>query len=267
MRRIRRAAVAVAAVIGLVSVASAADLPVKAPVKAPVAAPVISWTGFYIGGDIGGAWTSNTGTWTGLPTPADFGINAISGSNGGSSFIGGLHAGFNWQFAPTWVAGIEGDWSWAKARGSFSQGWTLFGTATPAPGAFTNMTSALDWLSSLRARLGYLVMPNLLAYGTGGVAWAKFDYAANNFCNAPCGGPPPYIANPAFSNTQAGYAVGGGLEWAMTNNWTLRGEYIFYRFNSAPSVIVNPGPGFLSSSDSWSSTNVSVARAGLSYKF
>jgi outer membrane immunogenic protein len=268
MRRFRCAALAAVAVVSFASVASAADMPAKVPMytKTPMAPPAYSWTGFYIGGDVGGAWTSNTGTWNmlpaiGLPVSA----NAISGSNGGSSFVGGLHAGYNWQFAPTWVAGIEGDWSWAKASGSFTQPWTFLGTSIINTGLFTNMSSTLDWVSSLRARLGYLVLPNLLAYGTGGVAWGKFDYVASAF-NTGAGG---YNASTAFSSTQVGYTVGGGLEWAMTNNWFLRGEYLFYRFNSAPSVVIPDirTPLDNQSGFSWSSTNVSVARAGLSYKF
>ena len=243
--------------------ASAADLP-PAPVyaKAPAAPPTYSWTGFYIGGDIGGAWTGNTATWDPLPTPGGiaFGVAVISGNNGGSSAIGGLHTGYNWQFAPTWVAGIEGDWSWSKASGSFAQPWTVIPPAVLGGPSFTTMSSKLDWVTSLRARFGYLVTPNVLAYATGGMAWAKFDYAANasGFL---------YSATTSLSDTQAGYAVGGGLEWAITNNWLLKAEYLYYRFNNAPNVVVTAIGSANPSGFSWSGTNVSVARAGLSYKF
>lgn len=264
MRYLSIAVIAAASTIALTQLAFAADLPVKAP--APLAS---NWTGFYIGGDIGGAWSRNTGTFSPLPTPFDFGAFGISGNNGGSGFIGGFHAGYNWQFAPTWVAGIEGDWSWTKASGSFAQIWSL----NPPPGtlvnSFTNMSSTLDWLASIRGRLGYLVTPNLLAYGTGGVAWGKFDYAASD--SNGFSGVNSYTASAAVSCTQAGYVVGGGLEWAITNNWLLRGEYLYYRLNSAPTVVAqnsannrfqNTPSGY-----SWSSTNINVARLGLSYKF
>jgi outer membrane immunogenic protein len=104
------------------NVARAADMPVKALLTP---APVYSWTGLYVGGDLGGAWTSNTATWTPLPLGpfppiANFGINSISASNGGSSFLGALHAGYNWQFVPTWVTGIEGDWSWTKQAAHYA---------------------------------------------------------------------------------------------------------------------------------------------------
>jgi len=230
--------------------------------RLPTAALDVTWTGFYVGGDVGGLWSSNTATWTPLPSPLAFGAFGQSRSNGGSSFVGGLHAGYNWQFVPTWVAGIEGDWSWTKASGSFSQIWALDPPPGTLTGSFTNMNSSLDWVSSLRARLGYLFFHNLLAYGTGGVAWSKIDYAANNSNGG------AYTTSAAVSRTQAGYTVGGGLEWAMTNNLLLRGEYLFYHFNSGPSVIAQSVafPTF-PSGYSWSSTNVSVARVGMSYKF
>ena len=125
------------------------------------------------------------------------------------------------------------------------------------------MGSTLDWVSSLRARLGYLVLPNLMAYGTVGGAWGKIDYAANT-----SGGVIKYNASTAFSSTQGGWVAGAGLEWMIWPNWLLRGEYLYYSLNSSPSVVVTPGfPGALPSGYSWSNTNVSVARAALSYKF
>jgi outer membrane immunogenic protein len=246
--------------------ASAADLsPAPIYTKAPPApaAPIYNWTGFYLGGDVGGAWSSNTATFDPLPTPGGvaFGIAAISGSNRGSSAIGGLHAGYNWQFAPTWVTGIEGDWSWAKAGGSLTGPWVAIPPALlGAPPNFTTMSSKLDWVTSLRARFGYLVTPNVMAYATGGVAWAKLDYSASAIGFL-------YSATTAFSDTQTGYVVGGGLEWAITNNWLLRAEYLFYRFNNAPNVVVTAIGSANPSGFSWSATTLSVARAGLSYKF
>jgi outer membrane immunogenic protein len=264
MRRFSCALLAAVAVIGFASVTHAADMPVKAPPSPPpVAAP--SWTGFYIGGDLGGAWTRNTGTFNPLPTPAAFGFNPATGGDGGSAFIGGFHAGYHYQFAPAWVAGLEGDWSWTSAGGSFSQPWITFPAGPVFPTANSTVSSRLDWVSSLRGRFGYLVTPNVLAYATGGVAWGKFDYTAISINNVPGG----YIATAAPSSIQTGFTLGGGLEWAMTNNWLVRAEYLYYRFSGAPNIAAAPPPifgGFLSGF-AWSSTNVSVARAGLSYKF
>jgi outer membrane immunogenic protein len=125
------------------------------------------------------------------------------------------------------------------------------------------MSSTLDWVSSLRARLGYLVTPNLMLYGTAGGALGKIDYAASN-----SGGIIPYASSVAFSRTQGGWVAGGGLEWMITPNWLLRGEYLYYSLDGAPSAVAAAAnfPGF-PSGYSWSNTNASVARAALSYKF
>ncbi len=243
--------------------ALAADLGPRAYTKAPMmAAPVSTWQGFYIGGNVGGLWTKSDATWTPLPSAAQFGVNTINGDTGHSSFAGGLQAGYNWQFAPNWVGGIEADWSWTKAKSSFTKTWTDFGTATPEPGASTTMSTSLEWFASARARFGYLMMPNLLAYGTGGVAWGKVDYAANNFNDE------DYRTTAAFSGVSAGYVVGGGLECAITGNWLLRGEYPFYRLNTAKSIVATASskPAF-PSGYGWNDTKINQARVALSYKF
>jgi outer membrane immunogenic protein len=242
--------------------ASAADLPLKAP---PISPQADSWTGFYIGGDAGAAWTGANATWTPLPAPAFFGANAISAGINGVGFLGGFHAGYDWQFASAWVAGLEGDWASSHTTGSFTQPLTVFGTSTPVAGSATTMSSTLEWLSSFRGRAGYLVTPNLLAYGTAGAAWARLSYAASATV------PIPYASTTGFADTSTGFVVGAGLTWALTANWSIRGEYLFYRFDSAQNAAA---PGTLTlinsafpSAFSWSNANISVGRAGVSYKF
>jgi outer membrane immunogenic protein len=111
-----------AAFIGLGSASAfAADVASRSYAQAPGAAPTGSWTGFYVGANVGGLWTRDNGTWDPLPSPALFGINTITDTMKGSSAAGGLHAGYNWQFAPTLLAGLEGDWTWTKPSGSFTQ--------------------------------------------------------------------------------------------------------------------------------------------------
>src|SRR6476659_8356282 len=111
MRRLTLPIIAAAYLITFVQLASAADLPAKAPPAMLAPAPVYSWTGFYFGGNVGGAWTQSDGNWIPLPSPAIFGANPISGDFNKSGVIGGVQVGYNWQFAPSWVAGIEGDFS------------------------------------------------------------------------------------------------------------------------------------------------------------
>ena len=93
--------------IGLGSASAfAADVASRSYTQAPSAAPTGSWSGFYVGGHVGGLWTSSDAAWDPLPSPALFGINPIAGTLKGSSAAGGLHAGYNWQFAPTLLAGL-----------------------------------------------------------------------------------------------------------------------------------------------------------------
>ena len=160
-------------IVGLVcitSIASAADLPVKAPPPAPMAPPY-SWTGFYVGGDVGAIRNRSSGEWDPLPNRDFFGELSIAGDLKKTAFIGGLHAGYNWQFAPTWVVGIEGDMSWTDAKGEFTMPWTrLIGGAAGAnrPDAHTSMSIGPDWIATVRGRIGYLVVSNALRISPGG---------------------------------------------------------------------------------------------------
>ena len=191
-------------------------------------------------------------------------IASIDVDTGHSSVAGGFQAGFNWQFAPTWVAGIEADCTWTHAKGSFNGTMTVLAAPpVPLPNSSIALSTQVDWLASVRARLGFLLTPNLLAYGTGGVAWGKVDDAANNDITTS-----GYHTSAALSSTPNGYVLGGGLEWAVTNNWLLRGEYLFYHLNSSQNVIAS-AVGFPSfpSTYSWDSTSINQARAAISYKF
>ena len=97
----------------LVMPAAAADM---APYfKGPVIAPAWSWTGFYGGGDVGGAFSTSTATWNPLPSPAAFGAFPVTGNVGGSGFAGGFFAGYNYQLGNSFVTSIEGDWTGMRA--------------------------------------------------------------------------------------------------------------------------------------------------------
>ena len=143
-------------------------------------APVYSWTGFYIGGDIGALWTRANARRDPLPDVLFFGTFPNTGDLKDTAFVGGVHAGYNWQLSPSWVVGIEADWSWTNAKGSFSQPWVsirmLLGVR---PGTVASMSMGPDWLATVRGRIGYLVMPTALVYFTGGAAWADVDYSAS----------------------------------------------------------------------------------------
>ena len=228
-----------------------------------------AWSGFYVGADVGSAHTRNTATWTPLPNPESFFARGASGNDGGYSFAGGLHAGYNWNFAPAWVAGAEADVSLTHAVGNVTVApWIAPTGAITAPASMTRINSKLTSMSSLRARFGLLLQPTLLAYATGGPAWARIDYTANNGNGV--AGATAYTTDAAAAKTQTGYVLGAGLEWAVTGKWLLRGEYLYYRFNDGPSVVAPDTkgnfPGF-PSGYSWGSTKANVLQVGLSYKF
>ncbi|MDH7795588.1 MULTISPECIES: outer membrane protein [unclassified Beijerinckia] len=194
----RKILLTAAALSAMASTAMAADLPRRAPAPAPApiyVAPIFTWTGFYVGGQIGGGW--------GRSELAGFGYNA-------NGVVGGLHAGYNQQFGMI-VAGVEGDIEATSLKGSGSN---FFGSTfkTRAP-----------WQGSLRARVGVAAFDRALIYATGGVAFASIRNEV--FV-------PPFASS--TSTTRAGWTVGAGVEYAIDNNWSVRAEYRytdFGRFN------------------------------------
>ncbi|MET0606945.1 MAG: outer membrane protein, partial [Beijerinckiaceae bacterium] len=190
---------ATVAVAGLSTASLAADIPSRrvAPVApAPVVyAPAFTWTGFYIG--VQGGYTRGRTT------------GAVSDAIGGESFgydtdggLFGVHAGYNFQFSPMFVAGVEADAEWSG----------LSGSGVTSLGAFGHSTD-IEWQGSLRGRLG-LAFERAMIYATGGLALANIEHAAI--------GP---ISSYSYSDTRAGWTLGGGIEYAVTNNVTIRGEY------------------------------------------
>ncbi|HXE17173.1 MAG TPA: outer membrane beta-barrel protein [Stellaceae bacterium] len=254
----------VAAKIGTV-LAFAAPFVVAAiqPAAAQVPPPT-TWTGFYIGADFGAALASNNATWVPEPEPPTaFGVRVQSQDNTGGGLFGGVHAGYMWQVAPRWVGGGELDWAWSGAKGAFTQDWIAL-AGNVEPNSFTTMGSRLNWISSARGRIGYLVMPDFMVYGTGGLAFGSLDYHALNTNGT------DYTTRLSTSRVQLGFAAGIGAEWAITRNWHARAEYLFYQLEGGPDrQVFSPGTFATTypSRYSWGATNVSAARIGVSYKF
>jgi outer membrane immunogenic protein len=234
MKKISTALLAAASILVLSQAASAADM--SRPVyKAPPlpAAPMWTWTGLYIGGHIGGGWASETATV--LPTGVGVGTDP-------GGFLGGAQIGYNWQINPTWVIGIEGDWSWTGASST-----TAF-TAAGIPGT---VNSDHNWYSTLAGRLGYTSGGPWMVYAKGGGAWMNADYTAT------LGG-----VTSAVSNTRSGWMVGAGLEWMFTPNWTAKVEYNYMDFGTNTYTFLLPA-GTAVNFD----TQVNVVKAGVNYKF
>jgi outer membrane immunogenic protein len=165
------------------------------------------------------------------------------------------------------VVGVEGDISGVRLNNGQQQNLTL---VLPASGMCVGgvvcgnvfISEDIRWLASVRGRVGYAWGPGLL-YVTGGGAWPNVKYSANTLY-------PPVIPvgnfpTNDFTSTRSGPVVGAGYEWMITPNWTLRGEFLHYWFNStAVATVTNTG---FTATYSWSRFDVNEARLALNYKF
>ena len=174
-RRVVVALLAGSAIADIPAAGLAADIPVKAP--PPVAAIVSGWTGFYFGIHGGYGWGGSRDIQTSyLPSPADFNGQPFSTEIAPKGFLGGGQIGYNLQ-SGSLVYGVEADFSWSNVEGSAqSAPFLLFGGAPLNNGSSHTFRQELDWFGTVRARLGFLVSPTMLAYVTGGLAYGRTSY-------------------------------------------------------------------------------------------
>ncbi|MFG1477929.1 outer membrane protein [Xanthobacter sp. V4C-4] len=232
MKRFLLATVALAA---LSAPAAAADLATKYPVKA-IAAPVFSWTGFYIGANFGYGGDQSSHDLSILSVPVGSADATTSGW-----FVGG-QLGYNYQFANNVVVGLETDLQWSNISGQVS-GLNIGGLNWIAG-------SSVDYFGTIRARLGY-AFDRFLPYITGGAAYGNVN-------NSLFPGYGPWGVS--SSSTNWGWTLGAGFEYALTNNWTLKTEYLYVDLGSKDS---GPLGGVVLTSD----TKFNTVKAGVNYKF
>jgi outer membrane immunogenic protein len=258
--------------------AYAADLPVKA---VPPPTPVASWTGFYVGGDAGVGW-SRSGEWTfnDPNTDPNIGNASIVAAPLGAqtsqvAALAGFHAGYNWQFAPTWVVGIEGDYAWSnlsvtRAHEPLSLRSNTTGVVTVTPNTILTMKTDTRALASVRARLGFVGWANTLFYATGGVAFEDEHFRGSENNRGPTFST-NFLAVAETNKWSTGWVAGAGLEKMVAPHVSVRAEYLYYGFNSGATEQANlqPNPGAfpLPFTFNWASQNIQVVRAGVSYKF
>lgn len=251
---------------GLVTAAQAADLPQRnAP---PVFTPpphVFSWTGFYVGANAGYSFGNNgKSVTTGTPGFLALGGAEIPGSlnTRSSGFAGGGQIGYNYQTGP-YVLGVEGDIDYVdqKKTASFTGAGTALGTPIT-----TSFSKKLDYLGTVRGRVGY-AFDRFLVYGTGGLAFG--DVKTSAAVTTPTG----FAWSGSKSDTRVGYAIGGGVEYAFTDNISLRGEYLYYdlgrqRINTTGNAAVQAASALNGVSYSAKTrTEGSLVRAAINYKF
>jgi outer membrane immunogenic protein len=256
-------AIGVSFAIGLAGSAIAADMPM--PVKAPLykAPPVYTynWSGCYIGANVGGAW-SRQDVNSSVPLISDQAPGSATLNT--SSVMGGPHAGCNWQFSPSWVIGIEGDWSATDLNGTAALP-NLSRAGVPFANGGITFGGDTKWLATIRGRLGFVPVSNVLLYGTGGVAWNSTDYSGSDVFLGGC----PNCGTTAFSSTQTGWVAGAGAEWApWSNNWIFRVEYLHYGFDgTTTSTPARPAFAAAPPTFTWNALSIDEVRAGVSFKF
>jgi len=250
--------------------ALAADLPsVKAP-PAYTPPPIQTWTGFYAGLNAGYTFANSTST---SIATADLGVlgglpftSSAAGlfNTNNSGFIGGGQIGYNYQFYNNFLVGIEADIQGIAGSGSTATAWS--GGVLPLITATGFSTSAsLDYLGTVRGRLGYLITPTILLYGTGGLAYGGVNSSTSII--QPFAG--VGVASSAFSDTRVGWTVGGGAEWMFLQNWSAKVEYLYYDLGTIRHSGVLAIPGVIAYGVTQTSHHFDghVVRAGVNYHF
>lgn len=274
-RPILSAAVAIGAIVGI-GAASAADLPARTYTKAPMISPAYNWSGFYIGASVGGDWIQRDDAVLSLPpgTPQLFlpflanGSIPTNYSTSGAGVIGGGQVGYNWQMQNI-VFGVEADISGLSNRNTQTQ---LTNVAAAGFSFALAYSTKVDYLGTVRGRIGAVVSPNVMIYATGGFAYGQVNHTYSETFG-PLGGAP--VVNQTFgsaSHLDTGWTAGAGLEWAVTNNVTIRGEYLYVNLTSdsftTPSNNATCGvPNACSFTLSPSNLGLNIVRAGINYKW
>jgi outer membrane immunogenic protein len=236
--------------------AAAADLPARIPTKAPVMVPTYyNWTGCYLGGYVGGAAQGR-----------DARATDLNGYNGpdtwsykvDSSFIGGGTLGCNYQTGQ-FVFGLEGEVGYLSLKGSGLDPFSPF-----VPLDTTSSTKLGDWYGMITGRAG-IAWDRALLYVKGGAAFVNVSTAVNDPILQPVVG--NIISASSSSNTKATWTIGGGLEYALTDAWSIKGEYMYI---AAPSVDNACGTALVGGGRfCWSHDvpSIHTAKFGINYHF
>jgi outer membrane immunogenic protein len=268
------AALATGAILGI-GAAGAADIPPRTNTKAPATgAEAYSWTGLYVGGNVGGVWAGGSDATNffdpGIADPfPELVNNPEAKAVRNTAVMGGFHAGFNWQMAQ-WVFGAEADFDWTDRKTEFCrEPYRISSACRDLKAGFLAFKEKTEWLASARGRLGY-AWERVMIYGTGGAAWGKIDTSINANClEAGCGlSSFPLDTTANFSDTKLGWVAGGGVEAMLNANLIVRMEYLHYDLGHITNTLnLRVDPAF-PQDITWSrSLRYNTVRLGLSYKF
>jgi outer membrane immunogenic protein len=234
-------------VIGGQAMAADLSLPGAPPPLPPATyfpiAPIYSWSGFYIGGNLGAGW-NNAGF-------SDSSGSTFSTSKPTTTFLGGAQFGANYEFGPSGVVvGAEAMFDWLS---NANYAITATNTGTLATAAINNR-----WLTTATGKLGY-AWDRVLFYGKGGFAWISSSSSGGTV-----GGVPVGISN---NSADWGWTAGLGIEWAFLGNWSVRAEYDYVGLQNQtfglPSSATSP---FANDTINVNNRSIQMISAGLNYK-
>jgi outer membrane immunogenic protein len=245
MNKVLLASIALALGTG---VASAADMPVKAPPYVPP--PAFSWTGCYLGGNIGAAWANSE--WH----DSLFGLDW--GRTSDARFIAGGQIGCNYQFNnPGFVIGLEGQFDWT---GNHDNGVTVVVPVGRRAGDVISVTSNDTRIATLAARFGY-GFDRALIYGKVGGGWVGND----GFTVVDQTTGESFIGD--TSHTISGWMVGAGIEYAFTSSWSAKIEWDYLKLPSRTFVLTGTVFPALAGDTITSDHNVQLVKLGINYHF
>ena len=261
----------------------------------PVAQSLVSWTGLYVGVSAGDNFGSSNLNVVASPLAASGDLGAAAAVSGAATsglgnfggFIGGGQVGYNWQLGDEqsgrkkFVAGIEAD---IQGTGGAGNTWPLSNgapsTLVPANNISGSVATSysLDYIGTVRTRVGYLLTPSLLAYGSGGLAYGQANLITQTslFAAAPSGALAGFAAGSAnYSNLLVGWTAGGGMEWMFHPNWSVKAEYLYYDLGavstSGPVAGTSPSgapfAAFTLASQASARFNGHIVRGGVNYHF
>jgi outer membrane immunogenic protein len=248
-----------AALILMTGTAFAADAVVyEQPPEAVVIEPGFTWTGLYIGANVGYSWGDFDHTFDLAPVDLGGGIPGVTDTfeADADGITGGAQIGYNWQ-VNNFVFGVEADIQASDVQAAYSQ------TAGIGPvEVTTEVGTDLDWFGTARLRLGYVPTERLMLYGTGGFAFGRTTSFGRISAVIPFIG--PFDEQVSESKTRTGWAAGAGAEYALTNNWTIKTEYLYTDLGEEEYFNFNEDPiNFTLASE----VKFHTVRVGVNYKF
>jgi outer membrane immunogenic protein len=232
---------------------------------APAPTCPINWTGFYLGAHAGYGWGMGDMSVDPLPSAAAFvNLAPTTFDPDMDGFVGGVQLGYNHQ-SGIWVFGLETDFSGTTLDGSSTLSPIIQNDGTPFPGAGNHVTVSqdIDWMGTVRGRIGFTPTCRLLLYATGGLAYADVNFSGDTEFR-----PFGTVNYPASSSeTKVGWTVGGGAEIALNQHWSLKFEYLYYDLGDN-SFTANATPALppFQVRYNWE-TRVHTVNAGINFKF